>query len=734
MSRLIGLLLMVALMVVPTLALALQDPRASDQPPPLKLTVDGVVGEADVTAMGRIRFAGGAPATRQAWLEFELPARSDQHWGVWMPRDPFDRVQVSADGWTSPMADFFDPSAIDGALPVGYWFALPPQASGPQRLRLELQGSIRGAPTPQVLSEPDVLRRVGQEAALAYAVYAALVTLLIAVLALYFAVRDRLFLLYAGYTASALLFMMAVNGHLYALPGLSGLGQLGANGFWAVVLQFNAVALLMLVRFSDSSGSDSPLVSRLGLLVKAMAVLPLLILLPIPVLAGWAQAIATVAWMVAMSAGLLATLDGSRRGVQMAAAAGIALLLLMLSSLAHEAMNRALLADGILTRHGYQFALVLMSVTLFVGLSSRIGIVRQRLEAETSARRHSEDRLHQERVRTEFAAALQDRLRAAPADELAPVAFRLLGEHASALLGADASVVLSHGYLGHNLLLTLPESQPWAFAQSVLIARGVVRTHAINGHPVQLRLHGARKSDDPSVPLRVIVPLKIGSPAWAALVLPVAGRDGLKAGELDALVGLAALTVAHADEAHASIQLRRSAEYDALTSSLNRRSLDQLLTREFKLARVQGSALAVLFIDLDWFKRVNDEHGHACGDHCLRSIARVLRAELRPADAMGRYGGEEFLVLLPGHDALAARLIAERLRQAVERTVIEWQDQALALTISIGMAVQHEQDRDPAALQARADKALYAAKHDGRNLVRAALDNPAGVDDASDSA
>lgn len=731
MSRLIGILLLVALMVVPTMGLALQEIRRTDQLPALTLTVDGA-GDPGAAAMGRIEFRGGVPAAQQAWLEFDLPARSDQRWGVWMPRDPFDRVQVSADGWASPVADFFHPRDLDGALPVGYWFPLPSQASGPQRLRLELHGSIRGAPTVQVLSEPDVLRRVGREAALAYAVYSALVTLLIAVLALYFAVRDRLFLLYAAYTISALLFMMALNGHLYSVPGLRALGALGMNGLWALVLQFTAIGLLMLLHFFDYLGSDSRLVRRLDLLVKTLAVLPLLVLLPVPVLAGVAQPISTVAWMVALLAGLLASLDGARRGVQMAVSAGTALLLLAVAAFAYEAMNRAWLADGILTRHGYQFALVLMSVTLFVGLSSRIGVVRQRLEAETSARRQSEGRLHQERVRAGLAQALQERLRTAPADEIAPGAFRLLGEYASVLLGTHASVVLSHGYLGHNLLLTLPENQPWDFAQSVLIARGVVRTHAINGHPVQLRLHGARKSDDPSVPLRVIVPLKLASPAWAALVLPVPGRDGLKAGELDALVALAALTVVHADEAHASIQLRRSAEYDALTSSLNRRSLDQLLTREFKLARAQGSALAVLFIDLDWFKRVNDDHGHACGDHCLRSIARVLRAELRPADAMGRYGGEEFLVLLPGHDSAAASVIAERLRLAVERTVIEWQDQSLALTISIGMASQNAQDRDSAALQARADKALYAAKHDGRNLVRAALDNPAGLDDPAD--
>ena len=162
--------------------------------------------------------------------------------------------------------------------------------------------------------------------------------------------------------------------------------------------------------------------------------------------------------------------------------------------------------------------------------------------------------------------------------------------------------------------------------------------------------------------------------------------------------------------------MRKTAELDALTGSLNRRALDQALAREFGPA-ARHAPLSVLFIDIDWFKRVNDEHGHACGDHCLRSVAGALRAELRPGDAFGRYGGEEFLVLLPGHDAASSRVIAERLRQAVEGCVIEWNGTRVMLTISIGMAARRDGDGDGPALLERADKALYAAKREGRNRV-----------------
>lgn len=709
------LVLLSLLAMAPVFAVAFETEGAHE------VAIKVIADAPGVTPEGRLRIEGGALRSHSARLQFELPPAGDQRWVLWLARDPLDSIAVSGRGWTPPAAGFFGApvagQALEEAYPAGFGFPLPRGASGPQELQVELQGSVRSAPGPRVLSEQEVLRYVGRETALAYAVYAALATLLIATLALYSAIRDPLFLLYAVYVVAAAALMAAANGHLFTLPGFRALG---ARGFWLAMLAFNAIALTMLLHFADARASGSRLLRRMDSLVLVMWSLLLLPLVPLPVLGNGLQAVATGAWLLAMPIAAWALVDGARRGIPMALATATALLVLLFSASAHEAMHRGWLADGILSRHGYQFALVLMSAILFVGLSSRLALVRRRLDDETSARRDSEDRLRFERLRTGLAQALQDELRAMPADEIAPHAFRRLCGHACQLLDIDDAVVLGNGYLGNELLLAQSGHKHVSpLAQAALVARGIVRLHAQNSAPVHVRIDGTVASDDPRVPQYAIVPMRLPAPAWAALVLPVQSEQGLAEGDLRALAELARIAVTHAEEAHAAIQLRKTAEYDALTGSLNRRSLDQALAREFKPAAVKAP-LSVLFIDIDWFKRINDEYGHACGDHCLRSVAATLRAELRPTDALGRYGGEEFLVLLPGHDAAAARLIAERLRQAMERTAIDWQGVQVMLTISIGMAARRESDSDAAALLERADKALYAAKHEGRNRVCAA--------------
>lgn len=172
-------------------------------------------------------------------------------------------------------------------------------------------------------------------------------------------------------------------------------------------------------------------------------------------------------------------------------------------------------------------------------------------------------------------------------------------------------------------------------------------------------------------------------------------------------------------------QLRLAATHDALTALPNRRAADDFMAHEALRALRQGAPLSALMIDIDFFKKVNDQWGHAAGDHVLQTLARLLQDRARATDMVARWGGEEFLLLLPDTAALGAREVAEQLRQAVQSTPMRWQQHSVPITVSVGAATWTAGSFDPAALIAQADAALYHAKHTGRNRVCLASEVPA---------
>ena len=133
---------------------------------------------------------------------------------------------------------------------------------------------------------------------------------------------------------------------------------------------------------------------------------------------------------------------------------------------------------------------------------------------------------------------------------------------------------------------------------------------------------------------------------------------------------------------------------------------------------------ALLLLDIDWFKRVNDTHGHAAGDEVLRAVTARVARHVRSFDLFARYGGEEFVVVLPETDERVAEQVAERLRMVVAENPISLGQPPveLALTISIGLAVTEIENENSASLLGRADEALYAAKAAGRNRVATRLE------------
>ncbi|MEV4112975.1 GGDEF domain-containing protein [Nonomuraea sp. NPDC049695] len=164
-------------------------------------------------------------------------------------------------------------------------------------------------------------------------------------------------------------------------------------------------------------------------------------------------------------------------------------------------------------------------------------------------------------------------------------------------------------------------------------------------------------------------------------------------------------------------QLQAAARTDAKTGLLNAAAWQREADTEIVRARRTGGTLAVLIIDIDHFKRVNDAHGHLVGDQVLVGVASTLRTQLRDYDVVGRFGGEEFVVLLPGADGREARQVAERLRARIGHMAIPVDDNLIRVTISAGVALMSIHGDDLIDLLAAADLALYRAKELGRDRV-----------------
>ncbi|MFP4056416.1 MAG: GGDEF domain-containing protein [Candidatus Brocadiia bacterium] len=212
---------------------------------------------------------------------------------------------------------------------------------------------------------------------------------------------------------------------------------------------------------------------------------------------------------------------------------------------------------------------------------------------------------------------------------------------------------------------------------------------------------------------------KDGSPFWGAVTCRVY-RDG--DGQVACIDGVIQ-DVTRRKEAEDALEearrrLERLATTDGLTGLLNRRTVLERLETELTRCRRLALPLALVLLDVDHFKAVNDRHGHQAGDRVLAHVGRLLRAACRSYDLAGRYGGEEFILALPHADASQGRAAAERLRQRLAAAPVPLGDgEALAVTASLGVAVAAEGVDTADALVAAADQALYKAKAAGRNRV-----------------
>lgn len=182
------------------------------------------------------------------------------------------------------------------------------------------------------------------------------------------------------------------------------------------------------------------------------------------------------------------------------------------------------------------------------------------------------------------------------------------------------------------------------------------------------------------------------------------------------------LRVCHSSEPEAlyAMQMYQAVLRDGLTGAFNRRYLDERIKKEVAFAQRHHEALALLLLDLDHFKQINDNFGHQAGDAVLRDFVGLLHTEVRTEDVVARYGGEEFAILCRDTSPQEALVLAERLRAAVDDHGFVYEGSSIPVTVSIGAANIAERDGiTPDAFVEAADKALYQAKRDGRNRCRA---------------
>lgn len=208
-----------------------------------------------------------------------------------------------------------------------------------------------------------------------------------------------------------------------------------------------------------------------------------------------------------------------------------------------------------------------------------------------------------------------------------------------------------------------------------------------------------------------------------SLRLDADGSDELSAlaGTMNAM--LTAIQSAKSELLQAQESLRFHAEHDYLTGVLNRRAIRDVLRRELARCRRESQTFGVMVADVDHFKRINDRYGHGGGDAALVTIVQRISSVLRPYDLIGRYGGEEFLVIAPGCDLELTHKLAERIRSAINSDLVDLGHDSITVTISLGITLGTA-DSDPEFLVTVADSAMYQAKRNGRNRVEIGLESP----------
>ncbi|HKE19008.1 MAG TPA: sensor domain-containing diguanylate cyclase [Kofleriaceae bacterium] len=291
-------------------------------------------------------------------------------------------------------------------------------------------------------------------------------------------------------------------------------------------------------------------------------------------------------------------------------------------------------------------------------------------------------------------------------------------------VGADACSIMLLDHDGQRLLGKAASglARDDLAGMSFRLGEGVAGWVAERGEPALIedvaldRRYVAQPESERRIRSLACVPISYRDAHIGVMTVTSTGAGAFTLDDVEVLGFIATTIALDIDNA----RLRRLAMTDPLTEAYNREFLHEHLPRAMEAAEGRGEPLSVALIDVDHFKEVNDQLGHDVGDRVLADVARRLRAGIRAADLLVRYGGEEFLAILPGTGAELAREIAERVRAKLEDDPIVVGARSIEVRVSIGVAERRPGTDSSLELIRRADQALYAAKRGGRNRVEVA--------------
>lgn len=661
-------------------------------------------------------------------LDFTLPAHEQgaSPWQLRFNRVELDRLQLSAPDWQPVAQRFFFPSPQDGLLPMAFQQDLPAQWTGPISVEVRVDTELTRTLRPQVVRTSLGSEQDKQQLAIAVALYASMLVLAVVALSLLLGARELSFLSLLGFASASLLQMLVVNGHAYVIPALAWLQPVGAQGVHVTMLLVCATGVAVARDYAGKRPAN-PWLRWLPLAgvwaITALAVACLLGFNPGP---QAMQTLVTCTWVVAALLALLAFASATLRRTWLGWPLLAALLLLGISGTLYELSVRGM-GRPFWGSFGYQVGLVLVALVLVVALIGRIADFRLKHEHERTARKVSEQRLEQQEVYAALAQQMRLRLADVAPKDMAWYAVQMAMEKLLPLLQLNSATILLYRAGYDQMRISEPVTHTSRLAAltdaNSATLRAVAQRQVAMGDlqltPASTDVTAARM---PAV-VYAAVPLSLVGGGIGIALLERFSVHAFNNEEIALATQFGQLVVDQTAEARAKDTLRRSAELDTLTGTLNRNAIDNALTRAFAEANRKHQSLSILFVDMDRFKLVNDTYGHACGDHCLKQLAVTLRDTLQPTDLLGRYGGEEFLVILPGASD-GAHDIGERLRQRVEQARVEWQGHVIRLTVSVGVATRQADEQSVMAVLERADQALYAAKREGRNRVSVAPSLP----------